>query len=121
MLPIHPRSSEIGQQGGVDVDHPVAKPGDHRRRDQLQISRQHDELRIPQRREQLGGVAGVTQHGRGDRRAARARERAGVGATGDHARDARQRGIVKGIEECLQVRAAARHEHGDTNRQGVGH
>ena len=116
-MPVHPRAPEIGQQGRVDVDHAAAKPGDHWRRDKFQVASQHHELRIPERREQLGGVPRITKHNRRDAGATRALQGARLRAVRDHARDTYYGRGVKRVEEGLQVRAAARHEHGDTNRQ----
>ena len=82
--------AEIGQQGRVDVDHPAAKAVDHACRHQLQVPGQHDEVRVMQRGQQLGGVVGVTEHGGRHGGAARAIERAGLGPARDHAGDARQ-------------------------------
>ena len=100
----------------MDVDHAAAKTRDHGGRHELQVPGEHHQVCVAQRRQQLSGIGRIAEHGGWYPRCARARERAGIVAVRDHARDAREWGILKGIEEGLQVRAAARHEHGDTNR-----
>ena len=114
--PVHPRAAEIGQQRGMNVDHAAAKARDDRRGNQLQVAGQDDQLGISQRGEQFGGIGGVVQHRGRHGRAAGPIQRAGIGPARDHARDARAWRLLEGIEEGLQVRAAARYEHGDTNR-----
>ena len=61
-------------------------------------------------------VAGIVQHDGGDARPPRPLEGARVGLVGDDAGDAGRRAGTAGVEQCLQVRAAARGEHGDANR-----
>ena len=114
--PVHSRAPEGGQERGVDVDDPAAKARDDRSVDEFEVARQHHQLRAGQGGQHLGGVAGVAQHRGGHAGPARPLQRAGVGTAGDHACNAGDGGIVQGVEEGLQVRAAARHQHGDTNR-----
>lgn len=116
MMAVHPWATEIRQQGRVDVDHPAPKPRDHGGRHELQVSGEHHELRVRQRGVELSGVLDVVQHRGRDPRLARARKRPGVSPVRNDTRDPRDWRILERIEEGLQVRAAARHEHSDTNR-----
>ena len=104
---VHPRAAEIGQQGRVDVDNAAAKPGDYSRRHELQVPSQHHELRVSERGEQLRGVARILEHDRRHAGLTRAAQRPGIGPVRDDAGNACERGFAEGIEEGLQVRAAA--------------
>ena len=115
-MAVHARPAEVRQQGRMDVDHPSPKSRDHGRGHELQVARQHDELRVAEGGLQLVGVIRITQDCRRDSGAACAVERTGIGPAGNYARNACNGRTLKGVEEGLQVRAAARDEHGDTNR-----
>ena len=99
----------------MDINHPPAKAGDHRRRHELQVSGEDDQPGVVQSRQQLGRIGGVAQHGGRDPGAVRPLERARVRPIGNDPRDAGngRRGAVQSVEERLEVRAAARCEHGD--------
>src|SRR5438105_11179076 len=55
-MAIHAGTAELGQQGGVDIDHPAAKSRYHGSGHELQVPGEHDEVRIAERGKQLVGV-----------------------------------------------------------------
>src|SRR5439155_26065430 len=67
-----------------------------------------------------GRIGGVREYVSLDPRPPCPLERSGVGAAGDDPGDARRPRIRERVEQCLQVRATARDEHGDANRGGGG-
>ncbi len=114
--PVHPRTSERGEQSRVDINRPLGKARDHARRQELQVSGEDDEIGVDQRSEELVRIGGVVQYGGPDPRPPGPVQGGGVGAIGNDVRHAGRRRGPEGVEQCLQIRAAARDEDGDPER-----
>jgi hypothetical protein len=102
----------------VDINHPMAETGDHRPGDFLEVAGEDDEPRA--RRFQggleFGGIGGIREDMSGNARPAGALEGARIGAVRDD-QDDPGRGLPgEGVEQRLQVRAAARDQDGDPDR-----
>ena len=104
----------------MDINQPPAEARHHRRRNPLHISGEHDESRVAQSREDLVRAGGIGQHGRECARPARPLERSRVRPARDDARHARGARVAQRVEQRFQVRAAARHQHGDREGKGGG-
>jgi hypothetical protein len=114
---VHPGAAEVGEQSRVDINQPVTKPRDGGSRDELQVTREHHEVRISEGGQQLVGIGGVAQDGGRYLRLTGPFQRARGGAVGDDAHYPGGGVRAERIEQRLQVRAAAGGEHGDTNRR----
>jgi len=99
----------------MDINQPPAKPRDRGGWDALQVAREHDQARVARRPHQLGRVRRIGQQLHGHTCAARPLERRRVAAVRHDARDARHRGVLQGVEQRLDVGAAARHQHRHRN------
>jgi len=104
----------------MDINHPPREAGDHAGRDPLEVPGQHYEPGVAESGGERGRIGGVREYVSLDPRPPRPLERSGVGAAGDDPGDARRPRIRERVEQCLQVRATARDEHGDANRGGRG-
>ncbi len=118
--PVHPGAAERGQQSRVDINRPLAKAPDDGRGEELQVSGEDDEVGVVQRSEELVGIRWVVQDGGPDPGPPRPVQCGGGGAIGNDVRDAGRGGGPEGVEQGLQVRAAARDEDGDPERGPPG-
>ena len=104
----------------MDINHPPAKARHRLRRHELEVSGEDDEVAAFEGAEQLGGVGGIAQHRRGHAGVPGPFQGAGVASIGDDAGDNNRGGVSgrpgEGVQQRLQVRAAARNEDGDTHR-----
>lgn len=118
--PVHPRSAERGEQSRVDINRPLAKARDHACGEELQVTGEDEEVGVGQRSEELVGVRRVAQHRGPDAGAPGPVQCASVGAIGHDVRDAGRGLGPEGVEQSLQIRAAARNEDGDSQRGPPG-
>ena len=126
------QTGKRGQQRGMDVDHGPREPRQEPLRQQRHVTGEHDQAhtaRLEPVREgfvagRAIGVIGAREHLRGDTARGGPLQRRGPG---ERRRDRHDPGLVSvdGVEQRLQVRARAGHEHGDRQlllgRRLVGH
>ena len=102
----------------MDINQAPAKSGDRCGWDALQVSREDDQPGIAHRANELGGVRGIGEDRHGDIRPPRPLQRRAVRTARHDPRDACDRGVPpQGVEQRLEVGAAARNQRRHRNRR----